>query len=170
MDDLEGALLVGFECAASSTSDTLVRIWSALIHTLRSQWDSSAGSSRVAEERRRSFLRRYTDTGFNINNVLHEGSLMCHGNLILTWTPKTFKEITPESLSIFELLRPAPDLLLIGCGRSVQFVDKELKDFLKSNGIKVEAIDSRNAASTFNFLNDEGRLVAAAILPCCSEA
>ncbi|MCO5571506.1 hypothetical protein L7F22_025246, partial [Adiantum nelumboides] len=45
----------------------------------------------------------YTDTGFNINNVLHEGSLMCHGNLILSWTPKTFKEIMPERCRVQEL-------------------------------------------------------------------
>ncbi|MCO5547591.1 hypothetical protein L7F22_001042 [Adiantum nelumboides] len=42
----------------SSTSDTLAQIWSTLIHTLRSQWDSSSGSSRATKKRRRSFLRR----------------------------------------------------------------------------------------------------------------
>uniref|UniRef100_A0A0E0IHS2 Uncharacterized protein n=1 Tax=Oryza nivara TaxID=4536 RepID=A0A0E0IHS2_ORYNI len=32
--------------------------------------------------------------------------------------------------------------------------------------MKLEAVDSRNAASTFNILNEEGRPVAAALLPC----
>ncbi|KAI5075214.1 hypothetical protein GOP47_0009290 [Adiantum capillus-veneris] len=125
---------------------------------------------KLAEESGRLRFTGYNDTGFHINNVFHEGSVMCHRNLILSWTPRTFKEITPESLSIFQLLRPAPDLLLVGCGRSVQFFGKEVEDFLDSNKIKLEAIDSRNAASTFNFLNDEGRSVAAAIIPCSSEA
>ncbi|KAJ6401599.1 NUCLEAR PROTEIN E3-3 [Salix purpurea] len=31
--------------------------------------------------------------------------------------------------------------------------------------MKLEAVDSRNAASTYNILNEEGRLVAAALLP-----
>ncbi|MCO5596294.1 hypothetical protein L7F22_050355 [Adiantum nelumboides] len=46
----------------SSVLNTLVQICSALIHTLRSQWYSSAGSSRATEERRRSFLRRWVRT------------------------------------------------------------------------------------------------------------
>ncbi|KAH7280710.1 hypothetical protein KP509_36G010600 [Ceratopteris richardii] len=78
-------------------------------------------------------------------------------------------EITSESLSIFDLLRPTPELLVLGCGRSVQFPRKDVKYFLRSNGIKLEAVDSRSAVATFNFPNDEGRLVAAAILPFGSE-
>ncbi|MCO5567295.1 hypothetical protein L7F22_020985 [Adiantum nelumboides] len=41
----------------SDLSLSAAQIWSALIHTLCSQWDSSVGSSRAAEERRRSFRR-----------------------------------------------------------------------------------------------------------------
>jgi NADH dehydrogenase [ubiquinone] 1 alpha subcomplex assembly factor 3 len=58
-----------------------------------------------------------------------------------------------------------PEILVLGCGRRIQRVSKELRDFLRSNGIKLEAIDSANAASTFNILNEEGRQVAAAMLP-----
>ncbi|KAH7446440.1 hypothetical protein KP509_01G055600 [Ceratopteris richardii] len=125
---------------------------------------------KLNEESGRLRFTGYSDTGFNINNIFYEGSIMCHGSLILNWTPMSFKEITSESLSIFELLRPAPELLVLGCGRSVQFPGKDVKDFLRSNGIKLEAVDSRSAVATFNFLNDEGRLVAAAILPFGSES
>eukprot|EP00250_Pteridium_aquilinum_P034251 c7300_g1_i1 orf=60-536(+) len=125
---------------------------------------------KVAEDSGRLRFTGYSDAGFNVNNVFHEGAVMCHGSLLLSWTPLTFKDITPESLSLFELLRPAPDILLLGCGRRMQLVSKEVRDFLRSNGIKLEAIDSRNAVSTFNFLNEEGRLVAAALLPYGSES
>lgn len=33
----------------SSTVDTLAKVWSELIHSLRSLWDASTGSSRAAE-------------------------------------------------------------------------------------------------------------------------
>ncbi|MCL7050458.1 hypothetical protein MKW94_001799, partial [Papaver nudicaule] len=56
-------------------------------------------------------------------------------------------------------------ILLLGTGRQVQHVDPELRRFIRSTGMKLEAIDSRNAASTFNILNEEGRIVAAALLP-----
>lgn len=38
----------------------------------------------------------YTDTGFTVNGVHYEGSLLCVGNLILSWAPKKFSEMTPN--------------------------------------------------------------------------
>ncbi|KDO85371.1 hypothetical protein CISIN_1g030786mg [Citrus sinensis] len=108
---------------------------------------------------------RYTDTGFTVNGVQYEGSLLCIGNLLLSWTPKKFSEITPNCLSIFQLVRPIPEILILGCGRYIEPVNPELRQFIRSTGMKLEAIDSRNAASTYNILNEEGRIVAAALLP-----
>ncbi|KAI3905105.1 hypothetical protein MKX01_017351 [Papaver californicum] len=94
----------------------------------------------------------YTDTGFTVNGANYEGSLITIGNLILSWT-------------MSQLIRPIPEILLLGTGRQVQHVDPELRCFVRSTGMKLEAIDSRNTASTFNILNEEGRIVAAALLP-----
>ncbi|KAK4255156.1 hypothetical protein QN277_008190 [Acacia crassicarpa] len=107
----------------------------------------------------------YNDTGFTVNKVEYEGSLLCVGNLLLSWKPKKFSEITSDSLSIFQILRPIPEILIIGSGRHIQQVDPELRRFIRSTGMKLEAVDSRNAASTYNILNEEGRIVAAALLP-----
>eukprot|EP00262_Sarcandra_glabra_P008002 TRINITY_DN21170_c0_g1_i1.p1 TRINITY_DN21170_c0_g1~~TRINITY_DN21170_c0_g1_i1.p1 ORF type:complete len:171 (-),score=26.65 TRINITY_DN21170_c0_g1_i1:180-692(-) len=107
----------------------------------------------------------YGDTGFTVNGVQYEGSLLCVENLLLSWSPKRFSEVTVESLSIFRLLRPAPEILILGCGGQVEQVGSEIRHFIRSTGMKLEAIDSRNAASTFNILNEEGRMVAAALLP-----
>ncbi|KAJ0051979.1 hypothetical protein Pint_00017 [Pistacia integerrima] len=107
----------------------------------------------------------YTDTGFTVNGVHYEGSLLCVGNLLMSWTPRKFSEITPNSLSIFQLLRPIPEILVLGCGRHIEPVDSELRRFILSTGMKLEAVDSRNASSTYNILNEEGRIVAAALLP-----
>ncbi|XP_044403732.1 NADH dehydrogenase [ubiquinone] 1 alpha subcomplex assembly factor 3 isoform X1 [Triticum aestivum] len=121
-------------------------------------------------------FQTYDDTGFKINNVKYEGSLLIVENKILTWTPKTFADITAESLSIFKIVHPIPEILILGCGKYVQPVSPELRKFIRSTGMKLEAIDSvthspppfvwqRNAASTYNILNEEGRAVAAAVLP-----
>uniref|UniRef100_A0A165A3Y6 NADH dehydrogenase [ubiquinone] 1 alpha subcomplex assembly factor 3 n=1 Tax=Daucus carota subsp. sativus TaxID=79200 RepID=A0A165A3Y6_DAUCS len=140
----------------------------------------------------------YTDTGFTVTGKNYEGSVLCIGNLILSWTPKTFADITADrtnvlassktriigmdfstarmsweetymflscSLSIFQTVRPIPEILIIGCGRYIQPVNPELRQFIRSTGMKLEAIDSKNAASTYNILNEEGRIVAAALLP-----
>ncbi|CAL4915682.1 unnamed protein product [Urochloa decumbens] len=108
---------------------------------------------------------RYDDTGFKINNVKYEGSLLIVENKIMSWAPKTFSEITAESLSIFKVVHPIPEILILGCGRNIQLVSPELRKFIRSTGMKLEAVDSRNAASTYNILNEEGRPVAAAVLP-----
>ncbi|XP_011624585.1 NADH dehydrogenase [ubiquinone] 1 alpha subcomplex assembly factor 3 [Amborella trichopoda] len=110
-------------------------------------------------------LPRFSDTGFTINGVQYEGSVLCVGSLVLSWSPKKLSEITADSLSVLQLLRPAPEIFVLGCGRFTVPIDPELMRFIRSNGMKLEAIDSRNAASTFNILNEEGRMVAAALLP-----
>ncbi|KAG0498819.1 hypothetical protein HPP92_003510 [Vanilla planifolia] len=110
-------------------------------------------------------FQRYSETGFTINGVKYEGSLLIVENKVMSWAPKRFSEINAESLSIFKVLRPVPEILVLGCGRHIDFVNEELQQFLRSIGIKLEAIDSRNAASTYNILNEEGRMVAAALLP-----
>ncbi|CAA0842485.1 Protein of unknown function (DUF498/DUF598 [Striga hermonthica] len=110
-------------------------------------------------------FQEFDDTGFKVNGVKYEGSLLCVGNLIMSWAPKKFADITDESLSIFKTLHPVPEILILGCGRYTQPVKPELRDFVRSTGMKLEAIDSRNAASTYNILNEEGRIVAAALIP-----
>ncbi|XP_073002226.1 uncharacterized protein [Typha latifolia] len=107
----------------------------------------------------------YTDSGFTVNGVNYEGSLLIVENKIMSWAPKRFSEITSESLSIFQILRPVPEILILGCGRNIEPVNPELRRFIQSTGMKLETLDSRNAASTFNILNEEGRPVAAALLP-----
>ncbi|XP_068635319.1 uncharacterized protein [Aristolochia californica] len=110
-------------------------------------------------------FQSFTDTGFTVSGVNYEGSLLIIDKLLMSWSPKIFSEITPDSLSIFKLVRPVPEILILGCGRQIEIVDPELRHFIRSTGMKLEVLDSRNAASTFNILNEEGRVVAAAVLP-----
>ncbi|XP_010052711.2 uncharacterized protein LOC104441313 [Eucalyptus grandis] len=110
-------------------------------------------------------FQQYTETGFKVSGVMYEGSLLCVGNLLMSWSPQKFSDITPDSLSIFQTVRPIPELLLLGCGRDIQPVDPDLRRFIRSTGMKLEVLDSRNASSTYNILNEEGRIVAAALLP-----
>ncbi|KAE8695695.1 NADH dehydrogenase 1 alpha subcomplex assembly factor 3-like isoform X3 [Hibiscus syriacus] len=110
-------------------------------------------------------FQRYTETGFTVNGVNYEGSLLCVENLATYWGPRNFSEITPQSLSVFQIIRPIPEILILGCGRNIEPVDPELRRFISSTGMKLEPLDSRNAASTYNILNEEGRIVAAALLP-----
>ncbi|XP_062206100.1 uncharacterized protein LOC133907973, partial [Phragmites australis] len=155
----------------------------ALLKSLRSEAVSSGPRLRHLPSLRRTFslydqinlidsvpedqlrFQTYDDTGFKINNIKYEGSLLIVENRIMTWAPKTFAEITAESLSIFKVVHPIAEILILGCGRHIQPVSPELRKFIRSTGMKLEAVDSRNAVSTYNILNEEGRPVAAAVLP-----
>ena len=110
-------------------------------------------------------FQRYSETGFTVNGVEYEGSLLCVGNLLMSWSPNSFSKLTPESLSIFQVVRPIPEILILGCGKYIQSVSSEVRNFIRSTGMKLEAVDTRNAVSTFNILNEEGRIVAAALFP-----
>ncbi|XP_031737544.1 uncharacterized protein LOC116402433 [Cucumis sativus] len=45
-------------------------------------------------------FQRYTETGFTVNGVDYEGSLLCVGNLLMSWTPKKFSEITSDRFAL----------------------------------------------------------------------
>lgn len=125
------------------------------------EFDVFAGANHAHKVR----INGYDEKKFFANGIEIEGSIICLSSLTLKWAPKSFEEITSDSLAIFELLRPAPEILILGCGKRMGHVSQELRDYLRSNGIKLEAVDTANATSTFNILNEEGRIVAAAMLP-----
>ncbi|BGP45344.1 hypothetical protein JCM10450v2_001162 [Rhodotorula kratochvilovae] len=70
-----------------------------------------------------------------------------------------------DKVRIFEALNPRPEILFVGTGTSTQFAPPAFKKYLNSLGIQVDVLDSRNAASTYNLLQEEGRRVAAALYP-----
>ncbi|KAI9099422.1 NADH dehydrogenase 1 alpha subcomplex assembly factor 3 [Phlyctochytrium arcticum] len=85
-------------------------------------------------------------------NVVNEPSSPFH-----VWSTDVFK--------IFELCQPVPDILVIGSGARTVPLPPFLRSHLLNLGIQVEVQASRQAASTYNILLQEGRRPAAALLP-----
>ena len=56
-------------------------------------------------------------------------------------------------------------MLIIGSGKTAHALPKEVTDYLHKLDVSVEVMDTLNASHTFNVLNQEGRFVAAALLP-----
>lgn len=85
----------------------------------------------------------------------------------MSWNIQSFDEINDKTLSLFCLLEPKIDVLVIGTGDATitpQF-SKGIIGFMKRHGINVEVLPTEQACTTFNFLNGEKRMVAAAMLP-----
>ena len=71
-----------------------------------------------------------------------------------------------------DLLKPVPELVVIGCGTVIGKVPDTFVQQLKERDINIEVLDTVNAVATFNILNQEGRAVVGAMLPAgvsCSE-
>ncbi|PIK54900.1 putative NADH dehydrogenase [Apostichopus japonicus] len=74
-------------------------------------------------------------------------------------------DISKESLSLFHLLEPRVEILVIGTGSQWHRLNPELHKFMRSKGIAMEVQVTPHACSTFNFLVGEGRVVAAGLIP-----
>ncbi|KAL0034730.1 hypothetical protein WJX77_004447 [Trebouxia sp. C0004] len=113
-------------------------------------------------------IEGYDSTGFIVSDVQVQGAVFCLADLFMMWNLKSWQELTPDALSMLHLFKPAPDLVIIGCGLHSQMVPSSLQAYFKQHNIAYEAIDTANAVSTFNILNQEGRKVAGVFLPAGS--
>ncbi|EIW71606.1 hypothetical protein TREMEDRAFT_20294, partial [Tremella mesenterica DSM 1558] len=63
-----------------------------------------------------------------------------------------------ERFAIFESVSPRP-------GQTVVPPPAAIKEYVSSLGVQMDVMDSRNAASTYNLLIEEGRRIAVALCP-----
>ncbi|KAF4097188.1 NADH dehydrogenase [ubiquinone] 1 alpha subcomplex assembly factor 3 isoform X4 [Onychostoma macrolepis] len=107
----------------------------------------------------------YSPRGFNISGNTVLGPCAVLPPSILQWNVGCHTDITVESLSLFYLLEPRVEVLVLGTGARTERLDPSVLRFLKTKGIAVEVQDTPNACATFNFLSSEGRLAAAGLIP-----
>ncbi|NWT06831.1 NDUF3 factor, partial [Mionectes macconnelli] len=75
------------------------------------------------------------------------------------------RDISLESLSLFRLLEPHIEILVLGTGDRVERLHPAMLKQMRECGIAVEVQDTPNACATFNFLLSERRVVAAGLIP-----
>ncbi|KAI1855061.1 hypothetical protein JX265_012249 [Neoarthrinium moseri] len=76
-------------------------------------------------------------------------------------------DIPAAALNVLAHLWPLPDLLVLGVGPENRPISPELRRAISALGIRVEVLDTRNAAAQFNLLVRERGVedVAAALVP-----
>ena len=86
---------------------------------------------------------------------------------MLSWNISDYEEINEKTLSLFCVLEPKIDVLVIGIGDQplTPKFSKNIVGFMKKYGINVEVLPTEQACATFNFLNGEGRMVGGALIP-----
>ncbi|TFK43910.1 DUF498-domain-containing protein [Crucibulum laeve] len=76
-----------------------------------------------------------------------------------------WQDWSTERFEVLESVVPRPEILLLGTGKTLAQPPPAFRTYLNKLGIQLEVMDSRNACSTYNILAEEGRRVAAALLP-----
>ncbi|MEQ2272463.1 NADH dehydrogenase [ubiquinone] 1 alpha subcomplex assembly factor 3 [Xenotaenia resolanae] len=110
-------------------------------------------------------IHSYSPTGFNIDGNRVFGPCAVLPPAILQWNVGSYRDITEESISLFHMLEPPIEILVLGTGSRVEQINPLVLALLKRKRIAVEVQDTPNACATFNFLNSERRLVAAGLIP-----
>lgn len=82
------------------------------------------------------------------------------------WNINSGKDINEGALSLFTVLEPKPDVVIIGLDDIYDFeYYRNLQTIVKKLDISAEILPVHHACTAFNFMNDEGRYIAAALIP-----
>lgn len=112
-------------------------------------------------------IQSYAEGKFRVSNALYEAAIIVTPTGIFSWE-KTADATANLSLKDFQQLIDISDeidVVLLGCGKSIAFLDSGLKKALSEAGLPVDVMDSGAACRTYNVLMAEGRRVAAALIP-----
>lgn len=116
-----------------------------------------------------SFLHIFRQQdGFRLNTDFKViGPMAIFPRMILAWNVDSVDDINEHSLRLFFVLEPQLDILVIGTGDAEVTPDviAHIKAITQKYGLNVEILKTEAAVTTFNFLNAESRLVAAALIP-----
>ena len=112
----------------------------------------------------RQLVNGYGDLGFTITGVRYDGSVLVFPGQVVPWPIAAFADLTVDALAAVVAAEPKPDILIIGCGKGMQAVPRDLRAQIRAAGIVIEAMDTGAACRTYNVLLAEDRRVAAALI------
>ncbi len=109
-------------------------------------------------------INSYGDGGFRVSGTKFEGSVVILPEETVQWQVDHMDDLTVDSLRAVTDNEQSIEILLIGCGASMAFIEDDLRAELKQRGIVIDAMDTGAAVRTYNVLLLEGRHVAAALI------
>ncbi len=109
-------------------------------------------------------IQSYAADGFKISGVSYGGAVVVTPSLVIPWDVGVLTDdINVDSFSFLD--NQETDVLLLGTGKSFQFIPVALKEAVKQYGSTLDVMDTGAACRTYNVLMAEGRRVAAALFP-----
>jgi len=113
---------------------------------------------------RPSPIEAYGKGGFRFAGMSHHGSLLCLPSGI--WASAVTLASGIDDSAVARVLTETPliELFLVGAGRDLWIMPKELRARFRDAGIAVEVMTTSTAASTYNVLLGEGRRIGALLI------
>ena len=112
----------------------------------------------------RAAIESYGRGGFRFAGMSHRGSIIALPGGISEWAANGAVPLSVSDFRVLEEEVSLPEILLVGTGRSIAFLDTRVRDFLRAMGLNVDTMDTGAAVRTYNVLLEEGRSVGAALV------
>ncbi|KAM7422614.1 hypothetical protein PAMA_010583 [Pampus argenteus] len=87
-------------------------------------------------------INGYSSQGFNIDGNKVFGPCALLPPAILQWNVGSYKDITEESVSLFHMLEPRIEIIVLGTGARLEQINPSVLALLRSKGIAVEVQDT----------------------------
>lgn len=113
----------------------------------------------------RQIVQGYGPGRFRISEVEHTGPVLVGPEATFRWPVSDAAALAPDNLAPLLAVRPALEILIVGCGARAVFVAPAMRAALKAAGLGLEVMDTGAACRTYNVLLAEGRRVGAALIP-----
>lgn len=112
----------------------------------------------------RQVIESYGAGRFRVSGVDHAGSVLVFPNATIPWAVAGMDGLNGDSFTPIIAAEPPIEILLLGCGASLQFLTPDLRSTLRDHKIGYDVMDTGAACRTYNVLIAESRRVAAALI------
>ncbi|XP_063987960.1 NADH dehydrogenase [ubiquinone] 1 alpha subcomplex assembly factor 3 [Diachasmimorpha longicaudata] len=114
-------------------------------------------------------INKISMQGFHLNlGISIMGPMIIFPRTVIGWNITSEEDINENSMTLFKVLEPKPDIVILGLNktypRGTKFIE-QFKSTASNLNISHEVLAVDKACTTFNFLNAEKRFVVAALLP-----
>lgn len=109
-------------------------------------------------------IESYGGGGFKVTGEKYSENIIIFPDKVCSFPPATVEKADEQS--VHEIIRKADEIeiLLVGAGKTTDFLPDNVEKLLKSKNINVEYMDTGAAARTYNVLLTEERKVAVILI------
>ncbi|KAG8345284.1 hypothetical protein TRVL_03888 [Trypanosoma vivax] len=133
---------------------------------MATQFHANPFAARIEEPRGLSKMRitAYTPDSIFVNDKEVIGSCIVTDKAYYHWNVSSFEEVNERTLSLLLHLYPVPDVIFLGTGRNLHFIDEELRIAFQKRGSVIHCLTTPQACGHFGIQLSVSRRAALAVI------